>query len=221
MNRFRISQAIAKPRRTLLLASALLCALLSAAGCALSPQAAEAGHSSLAPAPAVSPVSVGYDEPGKGQAEDAAFLRDSKVMEELSDRIGSTFGLPSGVAITASSCGAPDAYYDPAESKITICYEYVQDARDGFAARGDGDADGKVLGLMTETVYHEAGHALIDKLSLPITGREEDVADQFAAYMLIGTDLEPRLHGAIADYQRHAEAPGGNLVKPSDEHAPA
>jgi hypothetical protein len=34
-------------------------------------------------------------------------------------------------------------------------------------------------------VYHEAGHAIIDLWRLPITGREEDAADQFATLLLL------------------------------------
>ncbi len=34
-------------------------------------------------------------------------------------------------------------------------------------------------------IYHEAGHAIIDLWQLPITGREEDAADQFATLVLL------------------------------------
>ena len=34
-------------------------------------------------------------------------------------------------------------------------------------------------------MMHEVGHALVDVLDLPITGREEDVADQLAVYVLV------------------------------------
>ncbi|MFC7326974.1 DUF4344 domain-containing metallopeptidase [Marinactinospora rubrisoli] len=220
MNRFRIRQAMPKSRRARLAVPALLCALLAAGGCSLPQQTAPVSHDRVAAFPAAASLTVGYDSPGKGQDADAAFLRESRTMEDLADRINSDFLLPAPITITGTSCGAPDAYYDPAQSGITICYEYVRDARDGFTSQGAEDVDGKVLGLLTETVFHEAGHALIDKLALPITGREEDVADQFAAYMLIGTDMEPRLRGALADYERRAEAPGGNIVHPSDEHSP-
>jgi hypothetical protein len=33
-------------------------------------------------------------------------------------------------------------------------------------------------------VFHEAGHALVDVLDLPVTGKEEDAVDQFAVYLL-------------------------------------
>ncbi len=35
------------------------------------------------------------------------------------------------------------------------------------------------------TLYHEVGHLLVDKHQWPVLGREEDVADNFATYMLL------------------------------------
>ena len=35
------------------------------------------------------------------------------------------------------------------------------------------------------TAFHEAGHALIGEFDLPAVGREEDVADQFAAIVIV------------------------------------
>jgi hypothetical protein len=36
------------------------------------------------------------------------------------------------------------------------------------------------------TLYHEVGHLLIDKLGLPVLGKEEDAADNIATWMLLG-----------------------------------
>lgn len=33
--------------------------------------------------------------------------------------------------------------------------------------------------------YHEVGHALVDVLELPITGKEEDAVDQLSTYVLV------------------------------------
>jgi hypothetical protein len=42
-----------------------------------------------------------------------------------------------------------------------------------------------VLGDAEATLLHELAHALIDLRDLPITGREEDVADQFAVWQAV------------------------------------
>ena len=37
-------------------------------------------------------------------------------------------------------------------------------------------------GVTVSTFFHELGHALIDAWDLPITGREEDAADQLPTW---------------------------------------
>lgn len=56
---------------------------------------------------------------------------------------------------------------------------------------GDGDASGQVGPVqrfvesnVTETLYHELGHTLIDVLDLPVFGPEEFAADLFAIVMI-------------------------------------
>ncbi len=85
-------------------------------------------------------------------------------------------------------CGRPNAKYDPATRHITLCREMREDVRGAFnrytytsASELDQVADDAELFV----VFHEVGHALIDVLELPVTGREEDVADQFAVWMLL------------------------------------
>src|SRR5829696_6528497 len=41
------------------------------------------------------------------------------------------------------------------------------------------------VGPLTDVFLHEASHALFDMLSIPILGREEDAADQLAAYYVL------------------------------------
>jgi hypothetical protein len=47
-----------------------------------------------------------------------------------------------------------------------------------------------VLGPLLEVFLHEVGHALFDQLHIPILGREEDAADQFAAFILLHLDRQ-------------------------------
>lgn len=53
------------------------------------------------------------------------------------------------------------------------------------AIGGFGDEALFVVGNTLFAVYHEFGHALIDLLSLPVIGREEDAVDGFAAVTMI------------------------------------
>jgi hypothetical protein len=50
-------------------------------------------------------------------------------------------------------------------------------------------------------LYHEVGHLLIDQLSLPVLGKEEDAADNMATYLLLKQDT-PRGNRILADAAR-------------------
>ncbi|KUJ67041.1 hypothetical protein ACZ90_32075 [Streptomyces albus subsp. albus] len=88
--------------------------------------------------------------------------------------------------------------------------------------RAGGDLDERTAGVVTETLYHEIAHALIDRLDLPIVGREEDVADQFAAYNLVPQGARGRaaLLAAADNYTLYAERTDPQDIDYSDEHLP-
>ncbi len=84
-----------------------------------------------------------------------------------------------------------------------MCYELVDEfyktyQKDGL--KGD-ELDQSVGNAVNFAFYHELGHALVDVLDLPITGREEDAVDQLATYLVAdGSDADETtaLDGAIA-----------------------
>jgi hypothetical protein len=63
-----------------------------------------------------------------------------------------------------------------------------------------------VVGQYVYTVSHELGHALFDVLHIPLLGRSEGAADQFAAYMMLQLDKEQAyrlLGGAAYSYKNY------------------
>lgn len=48
-----------------------------------------------------------------------------------------------------------------------------------------------VLGNTIFTLFHELGHALIDKLEIPVLGREEDAVDALAVLMMLPEEEDP------------------------------
>lgn len=48
-----------------------------------------------------------------------------------------------------------------------------------------------VIGNTVFTLYHEFGHALIDKLEIPVLGREEDAVDSLAVLMMLPDGDDP------------------------------
>ncbi|MBB1255858.1 hypothetical protein H3146_21210 [Streptomyces sp. OF3] len=173
---------------------------------------------------------VEYGKAGRGEGADRRLLEGAGVLEKATDRLNKRLVLPSTIRVTARSCPDAAAHYDLEKSRIEICYSFVAEVRELFE-RSVRDAEGaegtervraKTLGVLTETVYHEAAHALIDKLGLPFTGREEDAADQFAAYHLIpqGRHGRAALLAAAENFALYAEDTDPADVDFGGEHSP-
>jgi Putative metallopeptidase len=114
--------------------------------------------------------------------------------------------LPRDVAVEIKDCGVVNAFYHPRTHSISMCHELTNHLIALFKKAGLSD---KKAAYKAELVnififYHESGHMLINELNLPITGKEEDVADQFSAFALLNSrELKqdaPEILGAAADW---------------------
>ena len=113
-------------------------------------------------------------------------LKQRGALEKL-QKLLSPFRLPRTLRISLTGCdGEADAWYE--DDDITICYEYVAELVKNMPQEttpsGIAPID-TVIGPMFEVSLHEFAHALFDMLELPVFGREEDAADQVAAYSLL------------------------------------
>ena len=106
-----------------------------------------------------------------------------KTVEELKKRIV----LPFEIQVVFESCGGPDSYYDEGSHEIVICHELIDAYQYLFSRtlKGRTVQSEAVKGATVAMFLHEVAHALIDGWDLPITGREEDAADQFSTLLLI------------------------------------
>ena len=88
-----------------------------------------------------------------------------------------------------------NAYYS--NGAVTICYEYIawihQVAQQGDASN-EISLEDAVVGPFVDVLLHEVAHAIFDLLKIPLFGREEDAADQLAAFILLqfGNDVARR-----------------------------
>lgn len=156
---------------------------------------------------------VTYEDAGTPEAENGrALLQDNTVLEDLADDINLSLALPHDVALIGAQCDEANAYWDRDASSITICYENADLAEYVFAEAGDPDPIASAVNSEYATFYHEVGHMVISLYNLPVTGREEDVADQLAAYVLLaeGEDgtIDPVSVQAVKDYARTFGAAG-------------
>jgi len=120
-------------------------------------------------------------------------MQESQLLEDVAAGANDLLKFPFDIPLLGSQCDVDNAFWDPAEKTMTICYEDAEHSMRIFTAAEDADPNKSAVNAEIATFYHELGHATIDIYDLPTTGREEDVADQLAAYML----LEPDENGDV------------------------
>ena len=153
-------------------------------------------------APEANRIEISYEAP-KNPEHSKIYddLKEHQVLERLQEFL-SPFRLVIPVEIVMAGCdGEPEAEYGDGE--ILICYEFVEmlieNMPDETTPTGMEPAD-TVLGPFFDTVLHEFSHALFDMFFTPMFGREEDAADQLAAYLYLqlGEDEARRLIAGTA-----------------------
>ena len=168
-------------------------------------------------------IQVSYVPP-KNSAHESLFklLKERQVLERFRDLL-SPLRLPRTLVLKTEGCdGESNAWYE--DDAITVCYEYLadifQNAPNEKTPAGVTRADA-IIGPTLEVFLHEVGHAVFDYLSVPVLGREEDAADQFAAYILLqfGKDDARRLIAGVAyAYRVDASKPSTKKNPFADEH---
>ena len=158
----------------------------------------------------------------------AQWFQTTGYLQRIAANLNQYLDVPS-VQLAAGECGEVNAFFRPDTNppSVVMCYEMVETIQyefqqDNLTAEEYAAAQ---RGAMDFVIYHEIGHALIHELELPITGREEDVADQFATVVL--TSYNPYATLWAARFFREVGDPGHAGVKrqeldPSafaDEHA--
>lgn len=101
------------------------------------------------------------------------------------------------LGVVAQECGRVDIFYSSDTRSITVCYEFMKYLEDlaqrvvQFEARYpksfpiELDRNAQLAGSFAGIILHESGHALFDILNVPMFGREEDAADQIAAFVAL------------------------------------
>ncbi len=109
----------------------------------------------------------------------------------------------------AARDGVSNAWYQRENDRptLSICYEYLVEIWNIMpkeSAAAMVTASDAVIGQLFFALAHEFGHAVFDIFDIPVFGREEDAADQFATYLMLqfGDDRAHRLiTGAAFSYR--------------------
>jgi hypothetical protein len=156
--------------------------VIGLAACSCAPAAAQ-----MKPSFATDQVRAVYEPPKEAKHQPIYDALQERRILELLRALLSPFRLPRQLTLEVKGCdGSVDAYYG--DDTATLCYEYIELIQQhspkvgtpGGLARADA-----IVGAIIDTLLHEAGHAIIDMLEIPVLGREEDAADFFSAYILL------------------------------------
>lgn len=160
-------------------------------------------------------VKVVYEETTKPElAPIAAKMKERHVLEGAAQMF-SALKLPRTLTFKAASCGESNAWYDNQTDVVTFCYELVNDFIKVANRSGKFNLtpEQAVIGPFLFIVLHETAHAVFALLAVPVLGREEDAADQVAAYAAtqIGGDFAERMLRSAAfmyDQDSSSRKPG-------------
>jgi hypothetical protein len=116
-------------------------------------------------------------------------LKNRQVLEEL-QHFFAPLHLPHHLRLQMGQCNVLNAWYSPSERSLTLCYEIAAwlvhiappagSLVDGLISR-----PAVIFGGFTGVALHESGHMMFDMLKVPVFGREEDAADETAAFLAL------------------------------------
>lgn len=144
--------------------------------------------------PGAGTVKIRYEDATTPQAQRGRqLMQDAKVLEDLARHIQDTLVLPSDLGVVGKQCDADNDFYLPDANEIQLCYEAREHAEKLAAGSSIPDPVTPAIDETISAAYHELGHATLAIYQLAFTGREEDVADQLSAFMLLnpGADGKP------------------------------
>ncbi len=150
-------------------------------------------------------------------------VRNEQLLEKAADQLNRSLVLPHDIELRTKVCGEVNAFYDPADPSVTVCYELMEHFYKVF--RSGGASSDKAYDKMFDAVrfvfLHEIGHALIDTYKLPVTGNEEDAADRCSAYVNLeelGDDGVRAVFAAAEAFQIESKQGSTDRRDMADEH---
>jgi hypothetical protein len=146
-------------------------------------------------------------------------MKQGRALENLQELL-SPLRLPYPLTIKVAGCdGRIGAWYD--DEVVTVCYEMLAQILKSATAKdlpGGLSRTDAVLGPILAIFLHETGHAVFNMLQIPVLGREEDAADQFAAYLMLRLSKgEARKLMLGAAYHHAIQMRGPQVTLPIEE----
>ncbi len=109
-----------------------------------------------------------------------------KALEGMVDIYNRLFKFPRDIPVILANTEQINCWYDAKRHHIVISYDFIEYLLKTFSknSKDTGEIANDVAGTLVFVTLHEFAHAFITELEIPITGREEDSADEFACLLL-------------------------------------
>ncbi len=153
----------------------------------------------------------------------------SRHILEVYSQFLSPLHLPHPLMLVALNC-QPDfhsdsPFYSSDDRALHFCYEWYNDVLQFSpkATTPEGVTRTNVItGMWAGTLLHETGHALFDMLDVPVFGREEDAADQVAAFIALqfNPDVQRTIIKGFAYFWQMAAKAGNDPPTANDPNPP-
>ena len=141
-----------------------------------------------------SKITIDYVEPRDPKLQDVyERMKKRRLLEQLALFL-SPLKLPVTLRLQTKQCNTINAFYDPLELSLNLCYELILDGEESAPKSVSPEGITRqeaIVGNLLDTMLHEMGHGVFDMLDIPVLGKEEDAADQFSGFLLLqfGKDL--------------------------------
>lgn len=150
-------------------------------------------------------------------------LRKEKVLELAAKDLNNALSLPHDITLVTKDCNQVNAFYNPNDRSVTMCYELLDHFYKIFkaAGRSEQEATTDMFDAAQFVFLHEIGHALVDAYDLPVVGKEEDAADGLSTFVnLIELKNGARSLIAAADlFNMQSKMAGDKKLPFYDEHS--
>ena len=150
-------------------------------------------------------------------------VKEAKLLENAAAKLNAALALPADIQLRTRDCKEVNAFYDPNDRSVTMCYELMEHFFRTFKSTGmdDDKAYGKMNDAVRFVFLHEIGHALIDQYKLPVAGNEEDAADRCSAYINLkelGEEGLRAVYAAADAFSIESKQSGSSSRSLADEH---
>lgn len=150
-------------------------------------------------------------------------IKQEKLLEKAASQLNAALSLPGDITLRTKDCKEINAYYDPNDGSITMCYELMEHFYASYRSDGlsEKDAYSQMFHAVRFVFLHEIAHALIDKYKLPIIGNEEDAADRCSSYINLeelGQDGVKAILAAADAFAIESKRTAGAKKNMADEH---